>query len=144
MCSWRLSSCFQGGPTPFFSFMSTCTLAFWVSAVTHPFDLVSVGTHGEGLIKETWYFPYMLSRHLTWFSACSGSGKGVKGTCSPVECSPVAQPTKKSTGGCSSKSYCLSALKHHLSTPGLAQNSNEALENSGICKLVCLWRIQTF
>lgn len=43
-----------------------------------------------------------------------------------------------------SKSICLSALEHHLSTLCLTQNSNEALKNSGICKLVHLWRIQAF
>lgn len=99
--SWQPSSPFQGGCPPFSSFLFTWTLAFSVSAVTWPFYLGSIGNHSllGALIKETWYFSYVLSRHLTEVSACSGVGAGVKDTGSPLECSPVAQPRKSSTGG---------------------------------------------
>lgn len=143
LCSWQPSSPFQGGCPPFSSFLFTWTLAFSVSAVTWPFYLRSIGNHSllGALIKETWYFSYMLSRHLTKFSACSGVGGGVKTLVSHWSALQWLSPGKAALEESSSKSYCFSPLKHHLSTPDLAQNSNE---NSGICKLVLVWRIETF
>lgn len=101
-----MSSCVPGNPplpsmVDLHPLLSTWTLAFWVYAVTWPFYLVSVGIHSliGALIKELWYFPYVLSRHLTCFSTCSGVGGGIKGTCPPLERSPVAQPEKNSTEG---------------------------------------------
>lgn len=68
-----------------------CYLALLPGVSWHP-------QFGWALIKELWYFPYVLSRRLTCVSACSGVSSEAKGTGSPLECSPVAQPRKKHGG----------------------------------------------
>ena len=52
-------------------------------------------------------------------------------------------PGKNSTEGKLFEELLSLSFKASLVNPCLARNSNEALENSGICKLMCLWRTET-
>lgn len=101
-----------------------CYLALLPGVSWHP-------QFGWGFDQRTVIFPYVLSRHLTCVSACSGVSGEAKGTGSPLECSPVAQPRKKHRGKALQRA-AVSALKHRLPTQARLRTP------------VTCWRIQAY